>query len=295
LILFLKMSSSANSASTLQEATRNSTVAWQQDLAALFQQSKERFPDVVWELSSEDDDGGGGVEEVFGHQGVCFVFYYCSKFTVGSHRVRACAAVISDAVLFIPATGARVRALVGHPRALAVAELPRCVARAQHHDGRRPDRLQTSINPALFSNELEYLYTGQGFGEAFEFLFDEQGDTADLGEEDARLDKLHNDLVFMWRSRLYSDVRIALTSNEPLLASTNDDAHKRQLPVFSSHRFLLASHSPYFHTALISWPSKTAPTTLSLPSPPLTPARLHLMLRFLYTGTLVSSHCTYDL
>jgi hypothetical protein len=99
----------------------------------------------------------------------------------------------------------------------------------------------------------------------------------------------------MWRSRLYSDVRIALTMNEPLPASSDDDAHERQLPVFSSHRFLLASRSPYFHTALISWPSKTAPTTLSLPSPPFTPASLHFTLGFLYTGTLVFSHRTYDL
>jgi hypothetical protein len=88
----------------------------------------------------------------------------------------------------------------------------------------------------------------------------------------------------MWRSRLYSDVRIALTSNEPLPVSTDDDAHDRQLPVFSSHRFLLASRSPYFHTALISWPSKTAPTTLSLPSPPFTSASLHFTLGFLYTA-----------
>jgi hypothetical protein len=76
------------------------------------------------------------------------------------------------------------------------------------------------------------MYTGQGFGEAFEFLFDEQGDTIDLGEEDARLDKLRKDLVFMWRSRPYSDVHIALTSNEPLPASTDDNAHDRQLPVY---------------------------------------------------------------
>jgi hypothetical protein len=66
------MSSPADSASTLQEATRNSTVTWQQDLAALFQHSKERFPDVVWELSSEDDGGDGSVEEVFGHKGMLF-------------------------------------------------------------------------------------------------------------------------------------------------------------------------------------------------------------------------------
>jgi hypothetical protein len=39
------------------------------------------------------------------------------------------------------------------------------------------DRLSTSISPALFSNELEYLYIGQGFGEAFEFLFDSREST----------------------------------------------------------------------------------------------------------------------
>ncbi|KAJ7023250.1 hypothetical protein C8F04DRAFT_1271571 [Mycena alexandri] len=38
---------------SLQEATRNSTSAWQRDLAALFSHAKDRFPDVVWELSAE--------------------------------------------------------------------------------------------------------------------------------------------------------------------------------------------------------------------------------------------------
>jgi hypothetical protein len=56
----------ATHALSLQEATRNSTSAWQRDLAALFRHAKERFPDVVWELTSED----AGVEEVWGHKGV---------------------------------------------------------------------------------------------------------------------------------------------------------------------------------------------------------------------------------
>jgi hypothetical protein len=173
-------------------------------------------------------------------------------------------------------------------------------------------RLTTSINPALFSNELEYLYTGQGFGEAFEFLFDEQGgeDSEALDGEELRIDKLRKDLVFMWRSRLYSDVRVALVSNDPpsTAADDDDDAHDKQMPVFSSHRFILASRSPYFHTALVSWPAP-APSksltssikdlsdvlTLTLPSPPFTPASLHFTLGFLYTGTLIFSHRTYDL
>ncbi|KAJ7251985.1 hypothetical protein C8J57DRAFT_1520308 [Mycena rebaudengoi] len=53
----------------------------------------------------------------------------------------------------------------------------------------------------------------------------------------------------------------------------DSDAYDRQLPVFSSH------------AVLISWSSNSAPTTLS---PPFT-------LRFLYVGTLVFSHRTYDL
>ena len=153
-------------------------------------------------------------------------------------------------------------------------------------------RLSTSITPALFSNELEYLYTGQGFGEAFEFLFDTPQPDADA--EELRVDKLRKDLVFMWRSRLYSDVRIALTGN----FSTS---HENTTAIFSSHRFILVSRSPYFQNTLLAWPAPPAsadpaePPTLTLPSPPFTPASLHFTLGFIYTGTLVFSHRSYDL
>jgi hypothetical protein len=161
-------------------------------------------------------------------------------------------------------------------------------------------RLSTSISPVLFSNELEYLYTGQGFGEAFEFLFDSLESTDNEAEAaELRIDKLRKDLVFMWRSRLYSDVRISLTGN---FSSSN---HENTTAIFSSHRFILVSRSPYFHTALIAWPSSTTknhtqnsnnePLTLTLPSPPFTPASLHFTLGFIYTGTLIFSHRSYDL
>ena len=67
-------------------------------------------------------------------------------------------------------------------------------------------RLPTNINATLFSNELEYLYTGKGLGEAFEFLFDATNASEDGNTEDAKLNKLCKDLVFMWHSHLYSDV-----------------------------------------------------------------------------------------
>ena len=155
------------------------------------------------------------------------------------------------------------------------------------------------MNPALFSNELEYLYTGQGFGEAFEFLYESfesrlsepqpEGDAKEL-----RIDKLRKDLVFMWRSRLYSDIRILLTG------TFSSSPHEDTTAIFSSHRFVLVSRSPYFYNALVSWAKPKSqqanePITLSLPSPPFTPASLHFTLGFLYTGTLIFSNRNYDL
>jgi hypothetical protein len=73
----------------------------------------------------------------------------------------------------------------------------------------------------------------------------------------------------MWRSRLYSDVRISLTGNF-------GGNHENTTAIFSSHRFILVSRSSYFHTALISWPSPknaatedSEPPMLTFPSPPL--------------------------
>ncbi|KAJ7729727.1 hypothetical protein B0H14DRAFT_3617188 [Mycena olivaceomarginata] len=74
------------------------------------------------------------------------------------------------------------------------------------------------------------------------------------------------------RLRAVLDVYVALVSNDG--ADEDDDAHDKQMPVFSSHRFILASCSSYFHTALVSWPA-SAPSksltsdvlTLTLPSP----------------------------
>jgi hypothetical protein len=132
-------------------------------------------------------------------------------------------------------------------------------------------RLTTAINPTLFSNEPEYLYTGKGFGMAFEFLFDTSEAREGGDAEGMRIDKLRKDLVFMWRSRLYSDVRIALSGT--FSSSQNSDGPTAA--IFSSHRFILVSRSLYFHSQLIAWgtpslPKPGEPLTLRLPSPPFT-------------------------
>ena len=161
--------------------------------------------------------------------------------------------------------------------------------------------LTTSINPNLFSKELEYLYTGKGLGAAFEFFYDSSERYREEGNaEEDRIDKLRKDLVFMWKSRLYSDVRIAIEGSSTAYLDA----------VFSAHRFILDSRSDYFHTALIAWKNSqkpeirdedeeddrsVEPPTLMLPSPPFTPPSLHFVLGFIYTGTCKFSNRKYDL
>ncbi|KAF7319759.1 hypothetical protein MKEN_00758300 [Mycena kentingensis (nom. inval.)] len=252
---------------SLQEATRNSTAAWQHDLAVLFRQAKERFPDVVWELTSDD----AGSEEVWGHKAIVYArappSFQSRYFSFRPQDPLAASAISLD----IP-RGSR-----------SPSPSPWRTASPAPSTVGGVTRLKTAINPALFSNELEYLYTGQGFGEAFEFLFDEQaGEVSGAEAEDLRSTPT-SALPFL--------------INNPPAPTDDDEGHDRQLPVFSSHRFILASRCQYFHTALLSWPSKPSvdTPTLSLPSPPFTPASLHFTLGFIYTGTLVFSHRTYDL
>ena len=57
----------------LLEATARSTVLWQDDLRSLFEQAKDRFPDVVWELTDDDDGDSTGTDEVWGHKGECYL------------------------------------------------------------------------------------------------------------------------------------------------------------------------------------------------------------------------------
>ncbi|KIM37117.1 hypothetical protein M413DRAFT_31068 [Hebeloma cylindrosporum] len=280
----------------LQVATKNSTHTWQENLESLFHHAKDRFPDVVWELGGEEEGESRGFEDVWGHKAIVYArappSFQNRYFPVRPNGASSPTPYSSspnflgESALSLTLEGS-FRA--GSPSTTVAPVGPTTLL-----------RISTSINPALFSNELEYLYTGKGFGEAFEFLFYSsesrelpQGELED--PEALRIDKLRKDLVFMWRSRLYSDVRIALTGNF-------GGNHESTTAIFSSHRFILVSRSSYFHTALISWPSpKNAatdanePPMLTLPSPPFTPASLHFTLGFIYTGTLIFSHRTYDL
>ncbi|KIY69562.1 hypothetical protein CYLTODRAFT_442612 [Cylindrobasidium torrendii FP15055 ss-10] len=272
----------------LQEATNNSTTTWQADLESLFHRSKDRFPDVVWEVGVDEN-----TEEVWGHKAIVYSrappSFQTRYFNFRPNTAPSPLGYASP----VPTTSALSLSL-GIDAPDSRSSSPMRVASPSPSNTGNPLRLQVAINPALFSNELEYLYTGQGFGEAFEFLFDSSETRQDGDAEELRIDKLRKDLVYMWRSRLYSDVRIELTGT---FSSSNPE---HTTAIFSSHRFILISRSSYFQTALVTWPNPKAPTsgeplTLTLPSPPFTPASLHFTLGFIYTGTLVFSHRSYDL
>ncbi|PWN33844.1 uncharacterized protein FA14DRAFT_161498 [Meira miltonrushii] len=162
----------------------------------------------------------------------------------------------------------------------------------------------SDISPAFFEATLEYLYTAEeSVVEVFEFLFEDRVGPQDGVEK--RLDKLRQDLVFMWRSRLYSDIEIVLgqdhVKNIPdaqasVLSLNIDDAtDEEEIASFSAHRMILASRSPYFASLLLSPYADTNNRVVSLPSPPFTPAAMHFTLGFIYTGTLFFSNRTFDL
>lgn len=157
---------------------------------------------------------------------------------------------------------------------------------------RKPMQLEVT-DRALLDPLLQYIYTGQGQIDAFAFLFEE----AQLQQsllQDPHI-RLSQDLLFMWRSKLYADVLIQLV---PVHTSGATDQTREpdetQGEVFATHRAILAT-VPYFESLLLGSYDDRDHRILTLPSPPLTPASLHFVLGYLYCGTLDFSQRTFDL
>ncbi|QRW19142.1 CAP-Gly domain protein [Rhizoctonia solani] len=282
-----------SSSAALSDALTTATETWQNELKILFEQAKSRYADVVWDMLDDNDDRS---DEIWGHKGEIFH---------SSHHLRLTRPLfnpkfIPGPVIFITfASTTR----ISPPISLSVPlwrpptnPITSTLDRQWH-----PSPYTTIYKSGLFSNELEYLYTGRGMGVAFEFLFDTsaengQAKSSESSVEMERREKLRKDLVYMWRSRLYSDVRITLTGS---FSSSNTEV---ATAVFSSHRFILVSRVPYFRTLLSTSFAPVGqnicsanPLPLSLPAPPFTPASLHFTLGFVYTGTMAFSHRNWDL
>ncbi|CBQ73635.1 conserved hypothetical protein [Sporisorium reilianum SRZ2] len=71
------------------------------------------------------------------------------------------------------------------------------------------------VSQAFFEATLQYLYTGEeAMVDAFEFLFEDRLASDSEATPDEKLDKLRSDLTFMWRSKLYSDVKLVLGDDD---------------------------------------------------------------------------------
>ncbi|GAA6043805.1 hypothetical protein JCM8097_007719 [Rhodosporidiobolus ruineniae] len=134
----------------------------------------------------------------------------------------------------------------------------------------------------VFEAALEYLYTATGETEAFAVVLDGFQDEASEGEGDVDAkEKLRQDLLYCWRSKLYADVSLVL-----------DGADSAP---FAAHRAILAARSPYFRSLLLGNYSDSAQSTFTLPSPPFTPASTTFVLGYIYAGTLDFSSRKFDL
>lgn len=155
---------------------------------------------------------------------------------------------------------------------------------------RKPAMLKLS-DWAMLEPLLAYIYLGQADRiSEFQFLFEEAHLEHALLQDP--LQRLSQDLLFMWRSKLYADVLIKLVPAD--LDGTADQTTEPDGEVFASHRAILAT-VPYFESILLGSYSDQDHRILTLPSPPFTPAALHFTLGYLYCGTLDFSQRTFDL
>ncbi|PWN29914.1 hypothetical protein BDZ90DRAFT_228960 [Jaminaea rosea] len=177
----------------------------------------------------------------------------------------------------------------------------------------------------LLKRSLTYIYTSETTAS--------DGDLADALREDAlpidasapeRLERLRSDMFSLWQSRHLADITIRVggsdsnpessadrsprprgmtnladlpSSSSSAIALPMEDAGDEETAgVFSAHRFVLASRSPYFAAQLLSGSfSDSTSREVTLPSPPFTPTATYFTLGFLYTGALSFSPRTFDL
>ncbi|PLW17541.1 hypothetical protein PCANC_08028 [Puccinia coronata f. sp. avenae] len=270
-------------------ASQASLDRWKLDLTSLLRDASKRFADVAWTLHTGDE------ELICAHKAIIyarasgqFQLKYLSAPAPSPHS-RLPGGLPSTSSVYLNASlrSATPQSAISHqrPSSPSVASLHSTAGST------RQLALLNGTDPTLFQSILEALYTANGLSEVFAFLFD---DHAAADSPEARTDKLRKDLLYMWRSKLYADCQIVLINQHDLDNPTEDSTYEQEA-VFSAHRAILCSRSPYFASLLLDPYADSNNRIFTLASPPFTPASLHFSLGYLYCGTLDFSNRNFDL
>ncbi|KAI8456911.1 hypothetical protein BY996DRAFT_4579021 [Phakopsora pachyrhizi] len=274
------------------KAGQASKERWKLDLGSLLKNAQKRFADIAWAVEP------GGTEEIWAHKAIIyarasgqFQLKYLSAPAPPPHS-RLSILPTGSSISFLPYQNSfrsnTPQSSLAHshrppsPGGLSLTSLAGSVRQVAFLNG-------TDSN--LFQSILEALYTANGLSEVFAFLFD---DHAAGDSPEARISKLQKDLLYMWRSKLYADCRIVLVSQPDLEAQAESNSGDEEA-VFSAHRSILCSRSPYFASLLLDPYADSKNRVFTLASPPFTPASLHFSLGYLYCGTLEFSNRNFDL
>nr|ODN76436.1 hypothetical protein L203_06392 [Cryptococcus depauperatus CBS 7841] len=157
----------------------------------------------------------------------------------------------------------------------------------------------------VLESQLKWMYTGVGVLEILDWTSKRKSPNADSssmqsGDMPYQMDRLSQDLTYMWRSKIYADVQIHLshinTYSGPWPSGKDTQMERLQSPLAFSHRFILASRSEYLSSILEnSALQEQTMTAIVLPSPPFTASSLHFCLGYIYAGHLCFSNRTLNL
>src|SRR6266498_1677995 len=143
-----------------------------------------------------------------------------------------------------------------------------------------PIIVKTAEDPFFFLQELKFFYTGEEGSE--EFL--SAVDTTDELEQD----KLKEDLLYMLKSKLYTDVELVLDHSDDSLEIIEEDEEAFKPVKVRAHKFILCTRSDYFKKMLNSNFIEGRSSNIHLDASIFTQTSLNLILTFIYTGNLSS-------
>ncbi|WAQ82525.1 hypothetical protein PtA15_2A842 [Puccinia triticina] len=265
-------------------ATQASLERWKLDLASLLSHAAKRFADIAWAIHP------GAEELICAHKAIIYAR------ASGQFQLKYLAATAPSPHSRLPglpsSSSVFLNASLRSPTPQSIRPpSPSLASLASIAGSTRQLALLNGTDPSLFQSILEALYTANGLSEVFAFLFD---DHAAADSPEARTDKLRKDLLYMWRSKLYADCQIILINQQDLDNPTENSTYEQEA-VFSAHRSILCSRSPYFASLLLDPYADSNNRLFTLASPPFTPASLHFSLGYLYCGTLDFSNRNFDL